>query len=146
MFDFNEDKLTYDQVMEVASVDGLPPLRVAINANGYRQSQDFWSSKEEMLCANLNNKHGVVVKNIHRQARRGKGVVGVRSIYESIRKILPFIGKHNVIDDLEDNILPALQDSGIVCVIGDKVYAHPAMMNMDDLEVRKWCNPWLDNE
>ena len=41
MFDFNEDKLTDDEIMKVAMRDELPPLRVAINANGYRQSQSF---------------------------------------------------------------------------------------------------------
>lgn len=41
MFDFNEDKLTEAQVIKIASQDGLPPLRVAINANGYRHSTAF---------------------------------------------------------------------------------------------------------
>lgn len=41
MFDFNEDKLTDEQIMNIAIQDGLPPLRVAINANGYRQSTAF---------------------------------------------------------------------------------------------------------
>lgn len=34
MFNFDEDKLTDEKVMEVARQDNLPPLRVAINANG----------------------------------------------------------------------------------------------------------------
>lgn len=49
MFDFNEDKITNDEIMKIAVRDGLPPLRVAINANGYRQSQSFWCSVEELL-------------------------------------------------------------------------------------------------
>lgn len=36
MFDFNDEKMTDEQIMKVAMQDGLPPLRVAINANGYR--------------------------------------------------------------------------------------------------------------
>ena len=48
MFDFNEDKLSIDQVMAVAAADNLPPLRVAINANGYRQSQSFWKAPTEI--------------------------------------------------------------------------------------------------
>lgn len=42
MFDFNEYKLTEEQVIEIAKQDGLPPLRVAINANGYRHVQHIW--------------------------------------------------------------------------------------------------------
>ena len=48
MFDFNDDKLTVEQVMAVAAQDGLPPLRVAINANGYRQSASFWKPPVEI--------------------------------------------------------------------------------------------------
>ena len=48
MFDFNEDKLSIDQVMAVAAAENLPPLRVAINANGYRQSQSFWKAPTEI--------------------------------------------------------------------------------------------------
>lgn len=56
MFDFIEDKLTDDQIMKIATQDGLLPLRVAINANGYRQSQRFWGSVEELLSTKLNGK------------------------------------------------------------------------------------------
>ena len=142
MFDFNEDKLTDDQVMEVATQDGLLPLRVAINANGYRSSNKFWCSAEEMLCVKLDRKLGVVANKIHDQAKRGKGVVGIRSTYEAIRKLTPFVGRNGVMNDLKDNILPALQDAGIICVIGDKIYAHPYLVGMDDRDAYKWCNAW----
>lgn len=52
MFDFNEDKLSVEQVMAIAAADNLPPLRVAINANGYRQSQSFWKAPVEIDAAN----------------------------------------------------------------------------------------------
>lgn len=42
MFDFNEYKLTDEQVMNVAADNNVPPLRVAINANGYKGSHHFW--------------------------------------------------------------------------------------------------------
>jgi len=142
MFDFNEDKLTDDQVVEVAKQDGLPPLRVAINANGYRQSFKYWCSAEEMLCVRLDRKLAVVTHKIHDQAKRGKGVVGIRSAYEAIRKLHPFVGRNGVMNDLKDNILPALQDAGIICVIGDKIYAHPDLVGMDGRDVYKWCNAW----
>ena len=47
MFDFNEDKLTDEQVIEVAMMDGLLPIRVAINANGYRQSNKSGAHKRK---------------------------------------------------------------------------------------------------
>ncbi|MDT9151124.1 hypothetical protein RSW37_25670, partial [Escherichia coli] len=73
--------------MEIATEDGLAPLRVAINANGYRQSQKYWCEVEVMRRANLNREQCVVVEKIWKQAINGKGVVGVRSTYEAIRKV-----------------------------------------------------------
>lgn len=140
MFNFDEDKLTDDQVMEVARQDNLLPLRVAINANGYRQSFKFWTSAEEMLCVKLGYKYGVVVNKLRKQAANGKGVVGVRSLYEAIRKVQPFVGREGIMHDMTNNIIPALQDAGIVCLIGDKVFMHPALVGMDERDVYTWCN------
>lgn len=142
MFNFDEDKLTDDQVMKVAIQDGLSPLRVAINANGYRQSRHLWSSAEEMLCVKLSYKYGVVVKRIRHQGGNGKGVVGIRSLYEAIRKVQPFVGREGIMHDLTNNILPSLQDAGIVCFIGDKIYVHPALVGMDERDVYTWCNQY----
>ena len=142
MFDFIDEKLTDEKIMEIATKDGLPPLRVAINANGYRQSFKYWCSAEEKSRVRLDRKLGVVAHRIHDPAKRGKGVVGTRSTYESIRKLIPFVGRSGVMNDLKDNILPALQDTGIICVIGDKIYAHPALVGMDGRDVYKWCNAW----
>lgn len=142
MFDFNEDKLTDEQVMEVATANNVPPLRVAINANGYKGSAHLWCDAEELFSIKLSRKYSVVVQRFWKQAINGKGVVGIRSLFEVIRKIQPFVGRDGVMHDLKENILPALQDAGIVCVIGDKVYAHPVLVGMDNLEVRRWCNVW----
>lgn len=142
MFDFIEDKLTNEQIMRIAAQDGLPPLRVAINANGYRQSQSFWCSIEELLSTKLNSKLGVVVCKIHGQSRNGKGVVGTRSTYEALRKVKPFAGLNGVMHDLKNNILPSLQDAGIICLIGDKIYVHPYMVGMHAIEVEEWCESW----
>ncbi|QXV81892.1 hypothetical protein bas03_0065 [Escherichia phage JulesPiccard] len=141
MFDFTEEKLTDEQIMQIAARDGLPPLRVAINANGYRQSQSFWCSVEELLCAKLDSKSGVVVLKIHDQSRNGKGVVGIRSTYEALRKVKPFAGLNGVMHDLKNNILPSLQDVGIICLIGDKIYVHPYIIGMHAIEVEEWCDP-----
>jgi len=142
MFDFNEDKLTDDEIMKVAMRDGLPSIRVAINANGYRQSQSFWCDVEELLSTKLNSKSGVVVCKIHGQSRNGKGVVGIRSTYEALRKVNPFTGLNGVMHDLKNNILPSLQDAGIICLIGDKIYVHPYMVGMHAIEVEEWCDSW----
>lgn len=146
MFDFNEDKLTNDEIMKIAVRDGLPPLRVAINANGYRQSQSFWCSVEELPCAKLDSKSGVVVRKIHGQSRNGKGVVGIRSTYEALRKVRPFAGLNGVMHDLKNNILPSLQDAGIICLIGDKIYVHPYIVGMHAIEVEEWCDTLVVDE
>lgn len=146
MFDFNEDKITNDEIMKIAVRDGLPPLRVAINANGYRQSQSFWCSVGELLCAKLDSKSGVVVRKIHGRSRNGKGVVGIRSTYEALRKVKPFAGLNGVMHDLKNNILPSLQDAGIICLIGDKIYVHPYMVGMHAIEVEEWCDTWVVDE
>lgn len=146
MFDFNEDKLTDDEIMKIAMRDGLPPLRVAINANGYRQSQRFWCGVEGLLSTKLNSKLGVVVRKIHGQSRNGKGVVGIRSTYEALRKVQPFVGLGGVMYDMKNNILPSLQDAGIICLIGDKIYVHPYVVGMHAIEVEEWCNAWDEGE
>ncbi|UGV22593.1 hypothetical protein PHLEASOLO_65 [Escherichia phage vB_ EcoD_Phleasolo] len=48
MFDFKEDKLTYEQVLAAAAADNLPPLRVSIIANGYRQSANLWPELDKV--------------------------------------------------------------------------------------------------
>lgn len=142
MFDFTEDKLTDEQIMKNAKQDGLLPLRVAINANGYRQSQKYWCVVNELLSVNLNRKSGLVLRKIHAQSSSGKGVVGIRSTYELLRKVQPFVGLNGVMYDLKNNILPSLQDSGIICLIGDKIYVHPYIVGMHAIEVEEWCNSW----
>lgn len=42
--------------------------------------------------------------------------------------------------DLTNNIIPALQEAGIVCLIGDKIYVHPALVGMDERDVYTWCS------
>lgn len=142
MFDFINEKLTDDEIARVSRESNWPPLRVAINANGYRSTFKFWCSAEEMLCNNLSQKYGVVVDKIRKQAENGKGVVGVRSTYEAIRKVQPFVGRDSIFHDLTNNVLPSLQDAGIICRIGDKVYVHPALVGMDYSDVKAWCNQY----
>lgn len=146
MFDFIEDKLTDDQIMNIATQDALLPLRVAINANGYRQSQKYWCAVDELLSVKLNRKSGVVVRKIHAQSRNGKGVVGIRSTYEALRKVQPFVGLKGLMYDLKNNILPSLEDAGVICLIGDKIYVHPYIVSMHEIEVEEWSNQLDEGE
>lgn len=127
MFDFKEDKLTNEQIINISRADGLPPLRVAINANGYRQAQGFWSDIDTSEVY-----HGealaVLIETVTRLAKGSKGVVGVRSLYESARKVKPFCGNVGIMTLIKDTLIPATDKMNVTCLIGDKVYIHPAVM------------------
>lgn len=126
MFNFDEDKLTDDQIMSIAKQDGIPPLRVAINANGYRHVQHLWGQpdasevyKDESL--------GVLIRLIRKMAINGKGVVGIRSLYEGARKVKPFVDREGLMNKIKDE-LAYIDKMNITCLIGDKIYVHPAII------------------
>lgn len=128
MFDFNEDKLTDEQVMQIAMQDGLPPLRVAINANGYRSSNKFWGQPDASEVYR-DESMGILIKLISRMATNGKGVVGIRSLYEAARKVKPFDGTNGIMARIKDEMIPELEKMNLVCLIGDKIYVHPAIID-----------------
>lgn len=126
MFDFTEEKLTDEQIMSIAKQDGIPPLRVAINANGYRHVQHLWGQpdasevyKDESL--------GVLIGLIRKMALNSKGVVGIKSLYETARKVEPFVGCSDVMGHLKSE-LAYIDKMNITCLIGDKIYVHPAII------------------
>lgn len=82
MFDFNEEKLTDEQIMNIAIQDGLPPLRVAINANGYRHAQHLWG-RPDASEVYRDEALGVLIKLIRKMARNGKGVADIKSLHEA---------------------------------------------------------------
>lgn len=129
MFDFNEDKLTAEQVMNIARQDGLSPVRIAINANGYRQSATFWGSIDTSEVYK-GDELAVLIRVIRRMGVNGKGVVGVRSIYEAARKVKPFVGRNGVMLLIKDKLIPELDNMNVTCLIGDKVYIHPELMDL----------------
>lgn len=129
MFNFNEDKLTAEQVMNIARQDGLSPVRIAINANGYRQSTVFWGSIDASEVY-AGDELGVLIKIIRKMGVNGKGVVGVRSVYECARKIKPFVGRNGVMLLIKDKLIPELDKMNVTCLIGDKVYVHPALTDL----------------
>ncbi len=128
MFDFNEEKLTDEHIMNIAIQDGLPPLRVAINANGYRHVQHLWAQpdasevyRDEVL--------GVLINLIRKMARNGKGVVSVKSVHEGARKIKAFVGCLDIMARIKDELIPAIEEMNLACLIGDKVYVHPVIID-----------------
>lgn len=129
MFDFNEDKLTEEQVIEIAKQDGLPPLRIAINANGYRQSKAFWGSIDTSDVYG-GDELGVLIKIISKMGVNGKGVVGIRSLYEGARKLKPFAGRDGIMLLIKDKLITELDKMNVTCLIGDKVYVNPALTDL----------------
>lgn len=139
MFNFDEEKLTDEQIMNIAIQDGLPPLRVAINANGYKGSPHFWCDADELFCIKLDRKQGVVVSVMHKLSG-GKGVVNVRSLYTAVGNLQPFVGLDGVEFDLKERVIQWLEYAGAVCLVGDKVYLHPYLVSVDEVDIHKWCN------
>lgn len=129
MFDFDDDKLTDEQVMAVANQDGIPVLRVAINANGYRQSSAFWGPIDTSEVYS-GDELGVLIKIIRKMGVNGKGVVGVRSVYEGARKVKPFVGRNGVMLLIKDKLIPELDKMNVTCLIGDKIYVNPALTDL----------------
>ena len=129
MFDFNEDKLTEEQVIKIANQDGLPPLMVAINANGYRHSTAFWGSIDTSEVYS-GDELGVLIKIIRKMGVNGKGVVGIRSLYEGARKLKPFAGRDGMMLVIKDKLIPELDKMSVTCLIGDKVYVNPALTDL----------------
>lgn len=128
MFDFNEEKLTDEQIMNIAIQDGLPPLRVAINANGYRHVQHLWGQPDASEVYR-DEALGVLINIIRKMARNGKGVVSIKSVQEGARKIKPFVGCLDIMASIKDGLIPALEEMNLACLIGDKVYVHPAIID-----------------
>lgn len=129
MFDFNEDKLTSEQVLLIASADNLPPLRVAINANGYKQSLDYWPELDEVKDFELDRGTLKAIDILIKMGMLSKGVVGLRSAYETLRRVKPFEGRNGVMKEIKDVIIPNLDKLGYTCLIGDKIYINPGLLD-----------------
>lgn len=129
MFDFNEEKLTDEQIMNIAIQDCLPPLRVAINANGYRHVQHLWGQPDASSIYK-GSVQALLVGLIRKMARNGKGVLDIRSLYEGARRAKRINGGNAMLmERIKDELIPALEKMNLVCLIGDKVYVHPAIID-----------------
>lgn len=129
MFDFNEDKLTNEEILAIATAEDLPPLRIAINANGYRQSQNFWPKLAEVKDFELDTGALKIIEILIKQGMNSKGVVGLGSLYNTVRKVKPFEGKSELMMDIRDVIIPNLDKLGYACLIGDKIYINPRLLD-----------------
>lgn len=136
---FGSERMTGEQIFNEASKSGMSPLKVAISANGYRDTFKYWSISEEMSCVKLSYKYGVVVHKIKRLCGN-TGMVCVSQLYRQIREVIPFVGRDGIYNDLSNNILPSLHDAGIICRIGDKIFVHPALGGMHERDVYNWCS------
>lgn len=129
MFDFNEDKLTDDQILAIAAADNLPPLRVGINANGYRQSAKLWPELAEVKDFELNREKLKAIDILIKMGMLSKGVVGLRSACATLRKVKPFECRSGVMREIKDGVIPSLDKLGYTCLIGDKIYINPRLLD-----------------
>ena len=65
---------------------------------------------------------------ITRHGKANKGILNVRAIYESARKVKPFLGQAGVMKRIEENLLPMLEERNYVCVINGRVFVNPALL------------------
>lgn len=129
MFDFNDVKLSGEEIVRIAQRDGFSILRVAISYNGYRQTQGFWGNPDASSIYK-DSEQALMVGLIRKMARNGKGVLGIRSLYEGARRGKRFKGGNAMLmERIKDELIPALEKMNLVCLIGDKVYVHPAIID-----------------
>lgn len=129
MFDFNDVKLSDEEIVRIAQRDGFSILRVAISSNGYRQTQGFWGNPDASSIYK-GSVQAMLVGLIRKMARNGKGVLGIRSLYEGARREKRFKGGNaRLMARIKDEMIPELEKINLVCLIGDKIYVNPAILN-----------------
>ena len=126
MFDFDR-KISKETIKEIASSKGVSELRVAIDSNGYRHAQSYWPeiSNDVMEFGDAEAK---LIELLIKQGRASKGVVGLRAVYEAARKVKPFVNQVGVMTMIKDSILPVFECSGYTCLIGEKIYLNPRLL------------------
>ena len=128
MFDFNDVKLSGEEIVRIAQRDGYSILRVAISSNGYRQTQGFWGNPDASSIYK-GSEQAMLVGLIRKMAKNGKGVLGIMSLYEGARRAKRVKGGNaRLMARIKDEMIPALEKMNLVCLIGDKIYVHPAII------------------
>ena len=73
---------------------------------------------------------GVLINIIRKMTRNGNGVLGIRSLYEDARRAKRIKGGNaRLMARIKDEMIPELEKMNIVCLIGDKIYVHPAIID-----------------
>lgn len=71
---------------------------------------------------------GKLIDIITRHGKANKGILNVRAIYESARKVKPFLGQAGIMKRIEENLLPMLEERNYVCVINGRVFVNPSLL------------------
>lgn len=134
MFSFDNNQLDANQVMEIAKLQGISPLRVAINANGYSAARCFWDKVSDEKLA---NEELLVHSRVVTMTNKSKGVVGVSKLLESVSISANKIGIQIDRKALVNSILPKLEKANLVVVIGEKVFSNPNIISVGNAEFTK---------
>ena len=128
VFDFNDVKLSGEEIARIAQRDGYSILRVAISSNGYRQTQGFWGNPDASSIYK-GSEQAMLVGLIRKMAKNSKGVLGIMSLYEGARRAKRVKGGNaRLMARIKDEMIPKLEEMNLVCPIGDKIYVHPAII------------------
>lgn len=134
------------QVIRIASV--LHVIRNWFNENGNPQKSreiELETMQEALLmfqelsktyisAANASGHAGddaemsKLIDIITRHGKANKGILNVRAIYESARKVKPFLGQAGIMKRIEENLLPMLEERNYVCVINGRVFVNPSLL------------------
>lgn len=134
MFSFDNNQLDANQIFEIAKQQGIRPLRVAINANGYSAARAFW---DKVADEKLANEELLVHSRVVTMASKSKGVVGISKLLESVSISAKKIGIQIGRKALVDSILPKLEKANLVVVIGEKVFSNPNIISVGNVEFTK---------
>lgn len=91
-------------------------------------SKTYLSSASAAGHAGDNAEMNKLVDILIKQGKNGKGVVGVRSLYEAARKVKPFEAQAGIMTRIKDHLIPMLDEKNYTCLIGDKIYINPRLL------------------
>ncbi|QGF21262.1 DNA helicase [Citrobacter phage HCF1] len=92
----------------------------AANASGYAGDEAEMSKLIEIII---------------KLAKQNKGITNSRAIYESARKVRPFVGQAGVMKRIEEKLIPMLEDRHYVCNVGKFIYINPCLMGATEESV-----------
>lgn len=71
---------------------------------------------------------GKLIELITRHGKANKGILNIRALYESARKVKPFVGQAGVMKRIEGHLLPMLEERNYVCVINGVIFVNPILL------------------